>query len=163
MSFSEQSFGGRFGKMGDEAEGMFEEASPLGGWSRYGWNRNAQFRYMDPFVANTPDYFCNSGELVEVMGMNGDEFKAMKLTKWESLKQWHARNRKAGGLYYFIWNRKFSTWVLIPHREMVKMTKRSLAENRIGTFEVDGNQYYGIPWAWLLTASKTKGGAHGTA
>lgn len=149
--------------MGDEAEGMFEEASPLGGWSRYGWNRDAQFRYMDPFVAATPDYFCNRGMLVEVMGMNGDTFRAMKLTKWESLKQWNTRNKKAGGLYYFIWNRKFKTWVLIQHNAMARLVKRCLAENMVGTFEVDGNQYYGMPWAWLLEASKQKGGQNGQA
>lgn len=139
--------------MGDESEDIFEEEAPLGTFSRFGWNRNADFRRMSRFVAATPDYYCSVGILVEVMGMSGDWFNAMKLDKWESMKEWNAK----GELAFFIWNTKEKTWVLVSWEAMKRLVAAARRAKRVGTWESDGNSYYRIPWADLLEAASDSG------
>lgn len=153
MSFASQGFGQRFGRMGDEAEDVFEDEAPLGQFSRFGWNRNANFRNMPKFIATTPDYYCSIGYLVEVMGCSGQWFNAMKLDKWEAMKEWNAKC----DLAFFIWNTKERTWALVDWGPMKRLVAEARREGRIGTWESDGNQYYRIPWRKIVDLSSDTG------
>lgn len=145
MTYRDQTFNRRFKQMGDEAETKFEEASPYGSSVRYGWNRDASFKFMDPHIRFTPDYYTNNGYLVEVMGCSGDLFRALKVDKWESMKWWN----KAQPLLFFIWNSKTRQWILLDFKTMGKAVTKAKKEGRVKAFEVDGNEYYEMDWPWL--------------
>lgn len=88
MAFNESSWSARFGKMGDEAEGMFARLFP--NHHRSGLDRPplnvAQLSLKD---RNTPDYLTNDG-YVECMGIGGKKpslklkcDKAVALCMWD--------------------------------------------------------------------------------
>jgi hypothetical protein len=153
MSFHQQGWSARFQSMGDEAEAMFEQVTPLGSVVRFGWNRQALHKFMSKTLSHKPDYYANQGILVEVIGCSGDLVRAMKVDKWEAMKVWH----KIQPLQFFVWNRANKTWLMVPYNGMRKTIARSVKEERVKAFENDGNQYYEMEWEWLAANASERG------
>lgn len=89
-SFRNQSWGDRFGAMGDEAEMRFEEwaHSTSRGFVRFGLNRPPiAVHRLPPFIRYTPDYL-QTNQLVEVQGFGRDQLFKLKADKLEILGQW---------------------------------------------------------------------------
>ena len=132
--------------MGDPAEEVFEQQSPLGTAERYGWNRQPSFRFMERPIAHTPDYYCNSGFLVEVMGMTGDTMRALKVSKWEAIRDYWSKMQE---LYFLIWNSSRKTWYLVHYDKMKTAVARSRRDGGPAAFPNDGNEYWPIQRVWL--------------
>lgn len=109
MSFKDQSFESRFTRMGDEAEGVFEEVIGKG-FVRYGLNRPPiNMASLPPMVRYTPDYLCHNS-LVEVQGVGRDRTVKLKVDKYTALLQWSA----VMPTQLFIWDNVDKTYCSIP-------------------------------------------------
>jgi hypothetical protein len=116
--FHQRSFASRYGAMGDEAEGVFEELNE-GKFVRYGLNRPpVNMAMLTPFIRYTPDYLVSRG-LVEVQGVGNDRKLKLKVDKALALEQWSAHF----DLLFFIWDSKLKRsgyvqwkdlWVVLP-------------------------------------------------
>lgn len=148
MSYNKRPFGQRLNTMGDIAESVFESALPLGKVERWGWNRpkNVKITAMPKLFRFKPDYYCDSGYLVEVMGLGKDQvLKSMKVNKWESMKEWAAICRKQDTeLMFFIWNSYTEEFVVLTWDEMRSVVAKA-RKRGVESFD-DGNEYYPIPW-----------------
>ena len=153
MAYRDQSVNKRFSRMGDEAEGIYEQELPVGTSVRFGWNRNASFRFMENSIRHMPDYYANSGYLVEVMGGSGNLLRALKVTKWEALKEWN----KMQPVSVFFWNSKFKQWAYVEWDEMKQIVRKAKAEYGIRAFENDGNEYYTLEWGWIMDRAADSG------
>ena len=139
--FNQQDFGQRFGAMGDEAEGVFEQTHQ-GKYVRYGLNRPpVSMSMIPPFIRYTPDYLTSYG-LVEVQGVGKDRKLKLKLDKAEALNEWHNQFK----LTFFVWDttQKQSTYIEWPDLFAI------LQDMPIETFP-EGKQYWSInvdekPW-----------------
>lgn len=91
MSFADQPFAARIGKMGDQAEGKFEEwADSLAkGWVRFGLNRPPLHMASLPTrLRYCPDYLCSDG-FYEVQGFGRKQQLQLKVEKWSCLNYWN--------------------------------------------------------------------------
>lgn len=99
VSFKDQSWGHRFTKLGDEAEGVFEAVYPQGK-VKFGLSRpSINLTNVPAFVRYTPDYVTAKG-LVEVQGFGRDQTFKLKMDKYEALNQWHLQFR----VDLFVWD-----------------------------------------------------------
>lgn len=131
--------------MGDEAEGVFEEVSPLGKFERLGWNRpSVSMKAMSDFIKHMPDYYTSSGHVVEVMGCGTDGVLKLKLSKWEGLKQWNQYQP----LMLFVWNSFEKKWALIQWPQLKSLVQRARSAG-VEAFQNDGNEYFPIQWLWI--------------
>lgn len=106
--FRDQSFNSRFGAMGDEAEGKFEELYD-GKYVRYGLNRPpVSMAMLTPKIRYTPDYLTSHG-LVEVQGVGNDRKLKLKIEKALALQQWHTDMP----LRFFIWDSKLKRHAML--------------------------------------------------
>lgn len=156
MGYSEQPFRQRLATMGDESEGVFSEVRPLGAFQRLGWRRpDVSMRAMGPTLRHLPDFYCESGHLVEVMGCGRDGIVKLKTVKYDALKRWHQDQPVA----LFVWNSSRRQWALAQwdavKRHVAKARKRG-----VQAFENDGNEYYPISWGELASDPAVFVGAH---
>lgn len=112
MSFRDGSFGQRFAKMGDEAEGIFEATYPQG-FARYGINRPPiNLGTVPEMIRFTPDYLTSKG-LVEVQGFGRDQTVKMKVIKWSSMWRWHNEVFRTDLFLWDTTNKRYG-WVRLP-------------------------------------------------
>lgn len=91
MSFKDQAWDQRFQKLGDLAEGKFEEwmTKRRQGFVRYGLDRPPlQMHKLPTRLRYTPDYLASS-RFYEVQGFGRDNEFKIKLDKWSSLHWWN--------------------------------------------------------------------------
>jgi hypothetical protein len=99
MSFKDKPFSERFEKLGDEAEGIFEQVYP-NNFVRFGLDRpNINLARVPPFVRYTPDYLTAKG-LVEVQGFGRDQMFKVKHDKLDALSEWSEQCR----VDFFLWD-----------------------------------------------------------
>lgn len=160
MSFNEQPFGYRFGKMGDEAEEIYEAVHPLGKTIRFGFRRpkGIDFKSIKDVFRHMPDYITESNYLVEVMGLGrSGVLKSVKLEKYEALKVWAFIARLGSGLVFFIWNSHEEEYLLLDWDAMKKIVSKY--RNKVEEFN-DGNKYYPLPWGELRELATIVGKWH---
>lgn len=153
MPFHDRNFASRFGTMGDIAEQIYEQVRPFGETVRFGWRRprGVSVKLMPQVIRHMPDYYTNSGYLVEVMGLGRDSIlKSIKPDKWDALKEWQ-RLCRAGGtsIMFFVWNSHTEEYVVLSYdvlKELVAKSRRKGAK----TFN-DGKEYYPISWEDIKT------------
>jgi len=134
MSFHQQTFANRFKAMGDEAEGVFEQAHE-GKFVRYGLNRPPiGMGQMTAKIRYTPDYMITRA-LVEVMGVGNDRLLKLKTEKAYALQQWHSD----WCLELFLWDSKLKQHTSIEWPVIWDM----LTGMPMNTFP-EGKQYWEI-------------------
>jgi hypothetical protein len=142
--FHEQSWSGRVGRLGDEAEGKFEEIATTG-VAPFGLNRPpinlgkvpAVIRYM-------PDRLQHN-RLVECMGIHEDGILKLKVDKLGVLIWWN----KWFPVVLFIWDSFSQAWTIQPIDEV---NKQCLWMGELKRFP-EGKVYYplnvrDLPWEW---------------
>lgn len=139
--------------MGDEAESVYEKAKPMGNTIRFGWNRpkGINFSKLPMALRHMPDYYAQAGYFVEVMGLGRDDvLKSLKVTKYDALKLWAKVGRLFGvELAAFIWNSHRQEYVTVMWQDIVEIVSQSKRRFGVQAFD-DGNEYYHIPWDWLV-------------
>jgi hypothetical protein len=145
--YRNRSWDERVGTLGDMAEGVFEAISPYGRWERFGWNRpqNVTMRHMAPFVRHAPDYYTQTGVLVEVMGCGKDNLVKLKVDKYEALKTW---NRVANPVALFLWNSSEREWAVLEWDDIKRLFNKAKRKGVL-EFEPDKNKYVAIDWEWV--------------
>lgn len=153
MSYRNQSFRQRFASMGDEAEGVYLEIQPLGKTQRLGWRRpDVSMKRMGETLRHMPDFYADSGHLVEVVGLGRDGILKIKVSKWEALKVW----QKIAPVTLFVWNSSEKAWVLLGWEDSKKLIAKARAKG-IEAFENDGNEYFPVEWAWIVATASYVG------
>ena len=157
MGYRDQPFHQRFDKMGDEAEGVYAKIKPFGKTIRFGWNRpkGIEFKKLPQILRHKPDFYAEDGYLVEVVGLGKDGIlKSIKVEKYEALKTWARIARLLDlELAFFIWNSSKNQYALLTWKKLTVLTRRSANKLGIQAFANDGNEYYPIPWEWILEAA----------
>ena len=160
--FNKKSFSDRYGTMGDWAEAVYEEVRPFGKTVRFGWRRpkGVAMKYMPPIFRHMPDFYTDSGYLVEVMGLGKDSvLKSLKEEKWEALKVWQALARKAGTeIFFFIWNSYEEKYAALPYDKMKQLVAAARRKG-MGEFD-DGNKYFPIAWEDIIELAEWVGRWH---
>lgn len=89
---------------------------------------------------------------MEVVGLGKDGIlKSIKVEKYEALKSWARIARILGlELALFVWNSHKKTWLILTWPQLGILIRRSSKTFGIKSFENDGNEYYELPWEWLL-------------
>lgn len=155
-------------KMGDEAEGVFEEWAKQNGISfvSYGWRRPpfTGFQLIDPTLRHAADYFCENTSkkrltniknkngyqakhfFLEVKGVGADGILKLKELDLKSLKRWSEFQKHP--IAYFCWSsklRKVSTSMTLD--SLKEMTKSA----DVDYFHDAGKpkKYFKIPVGWL--------------
>jgi hypothetical protein len=153
-AYRNQSWGQRFGTLGDPAENVYLQTRPLGATTEWGFHRpnGIAVSKLPPNLAHTPD-FITATHGVEVVGLGRDGIlKGIKVEKWEGLKVWQKLSKilgLSGGIMFFVWNSAVKEYVVVPFAAMSKLVKRSVVEFGIQEFPIDSVQYYPIPYEWL--------------
>ena len=136
MSFRDQDFNRRFEKMGDEAEGVFEQVAKLG-FARFGLSRPpVQVGKLPDFVRYTPDYL-QTNRLVEVQGCGQDGMLKFKLDKLAALSDWN----EIMPVCLFVWDRKRRCYAEFPLSTLIEWYTTDQGER--GTFP-EGKAYFGV-------------------
>ncbi len=160
MAFHDRPYDHRFQYMGDEAESVYESVKPMGNTVRFGWSRpkGINFKKLPAAMRHMPDYYAQSGYLVEVMGLGKDGvLKSMKVNKYEALKLWNKIGKMLGlELAVFIWNSHEHEYVTLMWSSIVGLVAQSKRKHGVQSFS-DGNEYYALPWEWLVDAAVWKG------
>lgn len=139
--FNQQDFSQRFGAMGDEAEGVFEQTH-AGKYVRYGLNRPpVNVSMLPPFIRYTPDYLT-SHNLVEVQGVGKDRKLKLKIDKAIVLHEWN----KQFPLQFFVWDTTLKEATYIDWMNLWKILPTMPIE-----FFPEGKPYWSIdvdgkPW-----------------
>lgn len=136
MSFADQSWQARFGRMGDEAEAVFEEVYPKG-YIRFGLNR-PPIRVQDlPLkIRYMPDYLTSS-ELVECQGFGRDQVVKVKLEKWLALGMWNAEMP----VRLFLWDSKNERYGYVT---IDQLTRAINTHGELGEFK-EGKKVWLMP------------------
>lgn len=134
--------------LGDPAENVFDTVAPFGKHAEFGWRRPpVTMRHMTDALRHMPDFYVESGFLVEVMGCGRDDIVKLKPPKWEGLKVWNAIQPVA----LFVYNSARSEWCVVAWKELKSAVNRA---RRAGTKAFsDGNEYWEIPWDSLVDDS----------
>jgi len=149
--YRDQPWNARFGKMGDQAETVFEEVRPLGPFIRFGWNRpqGISVTHMPVVLRHKPDYYA-AGSLIEVVGLGKDGILKLKVSKYEALKLWRQLMAgddmmgQGGEILLFVWNSHKKMYALLSWEEQKQLVAAARREG-IKEFN-DGNRYFPIPW-----------------
>lgn len=156
MAFHERSFNQRFAEMGDQAEAVYEDARPLGKTIRFGFRRpkGISFKRMPKVMRHAPDFYAESGYLVEVVGLGKDGIlKSFKTEKVEALKVWNRISALLGvDLALFIWNSSEQQYVVLEWKELLPLIAKAKKKG-METFH-EGNEYYPIEWEWITSTRK---------
>ncbi len=133
--FADQSFDKRFNDMGDLAEGVFEEWSPVN-FVRFGLNRPPLAMWkLPPRIRYTPDYLT-SDYLVEVQGFGRKQIVHMKLDKWQALLWW---DRNVMPVHLFLHDSHHDRQLMFPIKKLRPLVDKA----EVRTFP-EGNEYYAI-------------------
>ncbi len=133
--FADQSFDKRFNDMGDLAEGVFEEWSPVN-FVRFGLNRPPLAMWkLPPRIRYTPDYLT-SDYLVEVQGFGRKQVVHMKLDKWKSLLWW---DRNVMPVRLFLHDSHNDRQLMFPIKKLRPLVDKA----EVRKFP-EGNEYYAI-------------------
>lgn len=126
VSFREGSWENRFEKMGDEAEGVFEEVCDVG-FARYGLNRPPLKMGMIPArIRYSPDYLC-SAKFVEVQGFGNDNRMKLKLDKLGALHWW----ADVHPVELFIWATHKNAWCFLTLKQIDDLIGQGSAELKV--------------------------------
>jgi hypothetical protein len=152
MAFHDKPFAQRYGGLGDLAEAAYLERLPHGPAQRLGWQRpKVSMASMTDFIRYMPDFYTSSGFLVEVMGCGKDGvLKGMKVAKWAAMLNWAWASNQP--LVFWLWNSHLRHGRTITVRQMTALVANSADTYGVQKFEVDGNEYHPIPWAWIEEA-----------
>lgn len=149
--YSDKGWNERYATLGDTAEGIFAEAEPLGSFSRLGWRRpmtaagkRLSMKRMSDNIKHMPDFYVESGYLVEVMGLGKDGILKLKLSKYDGLKWW---NKSGNKVALFVWNAHLRMWALISWNELVALVRKGRTMG-VEQFK-EGTEYYPIKWEWI--------------
>jgi hypothetical protein len=112
-------------------------------------------RNMSDFLKHTPDFYAETGHLVEVMGCGGDNILKLKRSKWDALTTWQ---KIQGRVVFFVWNSKAKVWCAVPFSVMRRHINRIKKAGGEQAFENDGNVYYPISWTDLIQDNGTTTG-----
>jgi len=140
--FSDLSWDQRYGAMGDEAEGAFEERTD--GWARLGFNKPPfSIQTLPLFLRYTPDY-VTVNTLIEVMGCGKNGLK-LKQEKLSALTMWDGQMP----VWLWIWSTPKQEYAFIPLKTIMKLIDKGDATP--GSFR-EGKAYYGFkpslfPWS----------------
>jgi hypothetical protein len=153
MAFNEMSFAQRFQVMGDVAENVYREVTPLGNTTEFGFRRpkGVRFGSFPATLRHMPDFVTDT-HLVEVMGLGRDGIlKSMKLPKYEALKEWNKIAQQIGlmGLVLFVWNSSENQFLVLSWKDIVAEVGYSKKKYGVLAFENDGNEYYRLDWSRL--------------
>lgn len=141
MGYSDQDFAQRFSTLGDQAEKVFEEASPLGAWEINGWRRpKVSMRWMTEPMKASPDFY-SGGYLVEVVGCGSDKILKFRESKREALDVWHKHIQDVA---VFVYNSKLEEWWLVEWPVFRKLWDKVARADGVKEFSSDGNRYAGI-------------------
>lgn len=149
--FRDLPFAQRLHVLGDEAEAVFEAVHPLGPVERFGWKRpKISMKKMPAMLRHKPDYYCEVGALVEVVGCGRDGIlKAIKPEKYLALREWKKFCDKLGIQFaVFVWNSHAEKFVLLDWIGLVKLVGKARRRG-VEKFN-DGNEYYAILWEEVL-------------
>jgi hypothetical protein len=111
MQFNQQTWTERFKKLGDEAEGIFENvwARANEPFARYGLLRpEFPMHELSNEARYTPDYMDRHG-LIECQGFGKDRIFKFKQEKLEALKVW---NWRISPVRVFIWDSVTRQWAV---------------------------------------------------
>jgi hypothetical protein len=146
--FRDQQFGQRFHALGDLAEQEYSNRQPHGPFVRFGWRRpTVAMTNMSPMLRYMPDFYTGDGKLVEVMGCGKDGvLKGLKVPKWAALCDWYNHVQP---VQFWLWNSNLQEGFSISLIQMTVFVLDSVEQFGVQKFEVDGNEYYPIPWAWI--------------
>ncbi len=143
MAFHEQSFANRFGKLGDEAESVFEQVWQ-DGWVRYGLNRPPlHIASLPERIRHTPDYLT-SKNFVEVKGIGRDETIKLKVAEFNCMHYWNQLHP----LLLFVWSSHRKAWSVAALPFLQEAI--DLGNAQLGLFH-DGRAYFALS-ASLLTS-----------
>mgnify|MGYP003628319190 FL=1 len=135
MTFKELQFAERLNKMGDLAEGKFEEVTPWP-YARYGLNRPPfPLQNVPRHICYTPDYLTEN-YLVEVQGFGRSQEVHMKLDKLEALSWWHQQME----VLLFVYDSMFDRHTFLKFH-----TIRDLCLQSQIKYFPEGKEYYAIP------------------
>ena len=162
MEYRDQPFAKRFATMGDEAEGVYQEARPLGKTTRFGFRRPQGIKFgMLPDVAKHMPDFITTTYLVEVCGLGRDGIlKSIKVSKYDALKVWNKIAQMIGliGVAIFVWNSAEKQYLVLAWKAIVEEVAYSKKKhNGPLAFENDGNQYYPLEWERLKEKAQVIG------
>lgn len=137
MSFKDRSWEDRYAKMGDEAEGVFEDVYPHG-YVRFGLNRPPlNMSSLGVKIRYTPDYLT-SASLVEVQGHGADGRVKLKHEKLAALREWATDH--PGGVRMFLWDSTNKRHALVELPELERLFVRHGEER---TFP-EGKGYWSV-------------------
>lgn len=161
MAYRDQSFEARYATLGDIAEGVYQEVTPLGSTTRFGFRRpeGLRFSMLPEILRHMPD-FVTPTHLVEVVGLGRDGIlKSIKTSKYEALKVWSKIAKLTGlmGLVVFVWNSFEHQFLVVSWENIVKEVSYSKRKHGVQKFESDGNEYYQLEWDRLKEAASTIG------
>ncbi len=143
MSFHQQSWAAREGKLGDEAEGVFFSLHPNS--VKYGLDRPPiNLAKVPAFIRYTPDFLMHN-RLVEVMGLGRDGLLKLKVDKLVALNRW-------GNIFpvsLFVWNSHRQVWAMV---DLVDVNVAAELSQELQFPE--GKPYYSINldqhnWTWI--------------
>lgn len=161
-NYRDQPFAKRFATMGDEAEGVYQDATPLGKTTRFGFRRPKGIKFgalPDP-VKHMPD-FITTTYLVEVCGLGRDGIlKSIKVSKYEALKLWDKIAKQLGllGVCVFVWNSSTRQFIVLNWKAIVDEVAYSKRKHGGPlAFENDGNEYYPLDWERLKDKAQLVG------
>lgn len=116
-SFHQQSWGDRFAKMGDQAEGVFE-GSTSNGYVHYGLSRPPiNMGKLPEFLRYTPDYLQHD-RLVEVKGLGRDQVLKVKTEQIRALNEWDEKY-PVDVFIYDSANNRYTQVSLLELRELI--------------------------------------------
>ncbi len=154
-------FDQRYATLGDIAENVYLQVTPLGSTTRFGFRRPEGIRFsMLPVTLRAMPDFITPTHLVEVVGLGRDGIlKSIKTTKYEALKVWSKIAKLTGlmGLVLFVWNSSERQFLVVSWENIVKEVSYSKRKHGVQKFESDGNEYYSLEWDRLKVAASTIG------
>lgn len=137
MTYHQQSWAGRVGSLGDQAEFVFETVWP-DRWVRYGLNRPPiSLNGVPAMLRNTPDYLTTNA-LVEVGGFGTDQVFKWKDSKHLSLQLWDEIHPTK----VFIFDSKNKRYGVCPVSDLTSVMRKRAVKSE--AFH-DGPTYKAIP------------------
>ncbi len=144
-AFKDQSWEQRFGAMGDEAEGHFEQYATETlklGFTRYGLNRPPlKMASLPARVRYTPDYLM-SRCFVEVQGLGRDQKFKLKRDKLGALHWWHdLRVDQFDGVCLYVWDSHNQRECMLP---LLRLDQAIDQHGSLNSFP-EGKSYFELP------------------
>lgn len=143
MSFKDAKWSQRFSRMGDEAEGIFEQVVDQP-FVRFGLERPPiKMGQLPEFLRYTPDYLLTD-RLVEVQGVGRDRLVKLKCDKHAALLQW----RTFHPVDLFVWDNVDRAFTSFP------ITDFPINDSELHSFP-EGKPYFAIhvdalPNVWTI-------------